>query len=75
MKLVYQDLVEKRIANPTVCGLLCQGENLNTYRMAKLSKVTLCRNIEELHSLPAFIYKLVQVRVRVKCLIKTFIFC
>lgn len=83
MKLVYNDLVEKGVPKPTVCGLLCQGENLNTYamdmpspytyRMVKLSKATLCRNIEELHLLPGFISKLVQVKVRAKCLIKTFI--
>lgn len=85
MKLVYNDLIEKRVPKPTVFELLCQGENLNTYvmdmpspytyRMVKLSKVTLCRNIEELHLLPAFISKLVQVKVRIKCLIKTFISC
>lgn len=83
MKLVFNDLVEKRVPKPTVCGLLCQGENLNayvmdmpspyTYLMVKLSKVTLCRNIEELNLLPAFISKLVQVKVRAKCLIKMFI--
>lgn len=53
MKIMYNDLVEKRVSKPTVCGLLCQDENLNTYvmdmpsthicRMVKLSKVTLCR--------------------------------
>ncbi|KAI8077020.1 hypothetical protein BDF21DRAFT_384817 [Thamnidium elegans] len=72
MKLMYNELVEKRVPKPTVCGLLCQGENLSTYvmdipspytyRMVKLSKVTLCRNIEELHLLPAFISKLIQVK-------------
>ncbi|KAL4208679.1 hypothetical protein AB4K20DRAFT_1912026 [Rhizopus microsporus] len=50
MKIMYNDLVEKRV--PTVCELLCQSENLNTcvmdmpsthtHRMVKLSKVTLC---------------------------------
>lgn len=85
MKLLYNDLVEKRVPKPSICRLLCQGENLYTYvmdmpspytyRMAKLSKVTLCRNIGELHLLPVFISKLVHVKVRTKCLIKTFISC
>lgn len=79
------DLVEKIIPKPTVCGLLCQGENLNTcvmdmpsshiHRMVKLSKVTLCRNIEELQLLTIFISKLIQIKVRTKFLIKTFISC
>ncbi|ORE02587.1 hypothetical protein BCV72DRAFT_234494 [Rhizopus microsporus var. microsporus] len=34
MKPMYNDLVEKRVPKPTVCGLLCQGKNLNTYVMA-----------------------------------------
>lgn len=61
MKPMYNELVEKRIPKPTVCGLLCQGENLktyvmdmpspHTYRMVKLSSVTLCKNVEELHLL------------------------
>lgn len=82
MKLVYNDLIKKRIPEPTVCGLLCQGKYLSTfsmdmpspftYRMVKLSKVTLCRNIQELHLLPTFISKLIQVKVRAKCSIKTF---
>lgn len=66
MKLKYNDLIEKRVPKLTVCGLICQGENLNTYvmampfphtyRMVKLSKTTLCRNIEELHFyLPSFL--------------------
>ncbi|CAO3668250.1 unnamed protein product [Rhizopus stolonifer] len=72
MKLMYNDLVQKRIPKPNVCGLLCQGENLSTfvmdmpspfiYRMVKLSKVTLCRSIEELHLLPGFISKLIQIK-------------
>ncbi|KAG2217928.1 hypothetical protein INT45_012591 [Circinella minor] len=33
MKLMYNELVEKRVPTPTVCGLLCQGENLATYVM------------------------------------------
>ncbi|KAI9336266.1 hypothetical protein BD770DRAFT_332190, partial [Pilaira anomala] len=55
-----------------VCGLLCQGERLSafvidmpspcTYKMVKLSKVTLCRNINELHLLPTSISKLIQVK-------------
>ncbi|KAG2237224.1 hypothetical protein INT48_006628 [Thamnidium elegans] len=33
MKLMYNELVEKRVPKPTVCGLLCQGENLSTYNI------------------------------------------
>ncbi|KAG2205501.1 hypothetical protein INT47_005875, partial [Mucor saturninus] len=76
MKVMYNELVEKRIPKPTVCGLLCQGENLktyvmdmtssHTYRMVKLSSVTLCQNVEELHLLPTFISKLTQIKVRTK---------
>ncbi|GAA5816093.1 hypothetical protein MFLAVUS_009615 [Mucor flavus] len=72
MKLIYNNLVAKRIPKPSVCGLLCQRETLCTYvtdmpfshmyRIVKLSKVTLCRNVEELHLSPAFISKLVQVK-------------
>ncbi|CAO3664867.1 unnamed protein product [Rhizopus stolonifer] len=72
MRLIYNDIVQKRTPEPKVCGLLCQGENLytfmmdmpspQTYRMIKLSKITLCRNIAELHLLPVFISRLIQIK-------------
>ncbi|KAI7904908.1 uncharacterized protein BX663DRAFT_484271 [Cokeromyces recurvatus] len=71
-KLNRETQAQKRVPKPTVYGLISQGKNLNTYvmdmsspytyRMVKLSKTTLCRNIEELHLLPAFISKLIQVK-------------
>ncbi|GAA5816089.1 hypothetical protein MFLAVUS_009611 [Mucor flavus] len=33
MKLIYNNLVAKRIPKPSVCGLLCQRETLCTYVM------------------------------------------
>lgn len=73
MKLMFNDAVEKRIPEPTVCGLLCQGPVLKTYvmdmpssqiyRLVKLSTVTLSRNINELHLLPTFISRLIQIKV------------
>ncbi|KAI8367959.1 hypothetical protein EDC96DRAFT_143342 [Choanephora cucurbitarum] len=62
MKLVYNDLIEKRVPKPITYRLLCQGKNLHTYGMTKLSEATLCRNIEESDLLSVFICKLVQVK-------------
>ncbi|KAI8057547.1 uncharacterized protein B0P05DRAFT_498570 [Gilbertella persicaria] len=72
MKLMYNDIVQKRTPQPELCGLLCQGENLytfmmdmpspQTYRLIKLSSLTLCRNVYELHLLPVFISKLIQIK-------------
>ncbi|KAL9549887.1 hypothetical protein MBANPS3_004990 [Mucor bainieri] len=52
MKTMCNDLVQKRTPQPTVCGLLCQGENVCTfimnmpsprvYRMTKLSAFSPC---------------------------------
>ncbi|CAO3609183.1 unnamed protein product [Mucor fragilis] len=52
MKAAYNDLVENRIPNPIVCGILAQGKRMSNYvmdmvsppahRFRKISKVDLC---------------------------------
>lgn len=75
IKSTYNDLVSKRIPNPTVCGIICQGDEIITYfmdmqspkqcRMVKVSRVKLFKSLEELYFLPHIISSIVQLKVRI----------
>lgn len=75
MRSTYNDLVSKRIPNPVVGGVICQGDEIITYfmdmqspkqyRMVKISKVKLFKSLEELYLLPHIISSIVQLKVRI----------
>lgn len=72
MRITYNELVFHRVPNPTVCGIICQGDDIfayymdmkspKLYRMVKVSKVKLFRNVEELYFLPHIISSIVQLK-------------
>ncbi|KAL9541102.1 hypothetical protein MBANPS3_009311 [Mucor bainieri] len=72
MQSTYNDLVNDRLGNPTVCGIRSEGTRLTTYcmdmpspnmyRMMKLAEISLYENIEQLILLPNIIMKLLQLK-------------
>ncbi|CEP12945.1 hypothetical protein [Parasitella parasitica] len=68
MKAAYNDLVENRIPNPIVCGMLAQGKRISNYvmdmiapqlyRFRKISEVDLCFTLSQLDSLPTIVLRL-----------------
>ncbi|KAG1040106.1 hypothetical protein G6F43_012355 [Rhizopus delemar] len=72
MKAAYNDLVENRIPNPIVCGMLAQGKRMSNYvmdmispqlyRFRKFSEVDLCFTLSQLDSLPTIVLRLLQLR-------------
>ncbi|KAG2206919.1 hypothetical protein INT45_001264, partial [Circinella minor] len=72
MKAAYNDLVENRIPNPIVCGILAQGKCMSNYvmdmispqlyRFRKNSEVDLCFALSQLDSLPAIVLRLLQLK-------------
>ncbi|KAG1520862.1 hypothetical protein G6F46_009038 [Rhizopus delemar] len=72
MKAAYNDLVEDRIPNPIVCGMLAQGKRMSNYvmdmispqlyRFRKFSEVDLCFTLSQLDSLPTIVLRLLQLK-------------
>lgn len=79
MRTIYNELVLYRVPNPIVCGIICQGDDIITYymdmvspklyRMVRVSKVKLFRNVEELYFLPHIVSSIVQLKVRMDLII------
>ncbi len=79
VRITYNELVFHRVPNPAVCGIICQGDDIFTYytdmkspklyRMVKVSKVKLFRNVEELYFLLHIISSIVQLKVRMDLII------
>ncbi|KAL9538990.1 hypothetical protein MBANPS3_010538 [Mucor bainieri] len=72
MRLSYKRLVLNGVPSPVVCGVLCHGHSLSTlvldvaapliYRLVKLDKVEVFKNLRQLHNILAIFYTLNHLR-------------
>jgi hypothetical protein len=75
MKASCNDLVEHKIPNQIVCGILAQGKYMNNsimdmvsptlYRIRKISPVDLCFELHKVNLIPTITLSLLQLKVNV----------